>query len=256
MNLAFDITLVEGYKNNSQKARILTENWVKKNAFCPICGREKLCKFENNKPVADFYCDDCKEIFELKSKNGNFSNTINDGAYSTMIERITSNTNPDFFFLTYNIKNYMVENFLIIPKYFFTPNIIIKRPSLAPTAKRAGWVGCNINLKTVPEDGKVFIVKQGEQIDKNIVVNKIKKNIFLKGQEVNSRGWILDIMRCVDKISKERFDLSDIYELEGYLHILHPNNNNIKAKIRQQLQILRDNNYIEFLGNGNYRKVR
>ena len=45
MNLAFDITLVEGYKNNSQKARILTENWVKKNAFCPICGREKLCKF-------------------------------------------------------------------------------------------------------------------------------------------------------------------------------------------------------------------
>ena len=78
----------------------------------------------------------------------------------------------------------------------------------------------------------------------------------MKGQEVNSRGWILDIMRCVDKISKERFDLSDIYELEGYLHILHPNNNNIKAKIRQQLQILRDNNYIEFLGNGNYRKVR
>ncbi|HHD16183.1 MAG TPA: restriction endonuclease, partial [Euryarchaeota archaeon] len=33
----------------------------------------------------------------------------------------------------------------------------------------------------------------------------------------------------------------------------HPNNRHIKAKIRQQLQILRDENIIEFIGNGLYR---
>ncbi|WP_369426147.1 hypothetical protein [Oceanotoga teriensis] len=32
----------------------------------------------------------------------------------------------------------------------------------------------------------------------------------------------------------------------------HLNNKNIKAKIRQQLQILRDNNILKFLGDGNY----
>ncbi len=255
MNLSFDLNLIERYKSNSQKARVLTEDWVKRNAFCPICGREKIFKCENNKPVSDFYCNTCKEIFELKSKKGNFSNIINDGAYSTMIERITSDTNPDFFFLTYDFQNYVVENFMIIPKHFFTPNIILKRPPLTSTAKRAGWVGCNIDLKSIPDDGKVFIIKKGVEIDKEIVVNKVNKNLFLKEQEVTSRGWILDIMRCVDRINKNEFQLSDIYVFEDYLHILHPNNNNIKAKIRQQLQILRDNNYIKFLGNGNYRKV-
>ncbi|MCI9138110.1 MAG: hypothetical protein HFH48_11245 [Lachnospiraceae bacterium] len=42
-----------------------------------------------------------------------------------------------------------------------------------------------------------------------------------------------------------------------YIEILqekHKNNHNIEAKIRQQLQILRDKGFIEFLGRGHYRK--
>ena len=250
----FNMKLVENYKSNSQKARILTEDWVNNNVFCPICGTEKIQKFTNNKPVADFYCENCKEIFELKSKNGKFTNIINDGAYSTMIERITSNSNPDFLFLTYSREKCRVENFLIIPKHFFTPNIISKRKPLAKTARRAGWIGCNINLTSIPQDGKIFIVKEGKEIPKRNVLNKIQKNLFLNQEQIHNRGWILDVMKCVDKIDKKEFLLSDIYYFEDLLHMLHPQNNNIKAKIRQQLQILRDNNYIEFLGNGKYKK--
>ena len=254
MNLMLNMRVAEKYQSNSQKARVLTENWVKNNAFCPICGTEKIEKFENNKPVADFYCEKCKEIFELKSKNGNFTNIINDGAYSTMIERITSNTNPDFLFLTYSNTRNMVENFLIIPKHFFTPNIILKRKPLAITARRAGWVGCNIDLKPIPKDGKIFIIKDGKEISKEKVLKRIQKNLFLKSEELKNRGWILDVMNCVDKIDKKEFSLSDIYKYEEWLYSLHPRNNNVKAKIRQQLQILRDNNYIDFLGNGKYLK--
>ena len=254
MNLMFNMKLVDNYKSNSQKARILTEDWVTNNVFCPICGTEKIQKFENNKPVADFYCENCKEIFELKSKNGKLSNIINDGAYSTMIERITSNSNPDFLFLTYSREKYRVENFLVIPKHFFTPNIILKRKPLAKTARRAGWIGCNINLTSIPQDGKIFIIKEGKEIPKSSVLNKIQKNLFLNQQKIGSRGWILDVMKCVDKIDKKEFFLSDVYYFEEWLHMLHPQNNNIQAKIRQQLQILRDNNYIEFLGNGKYSK--
>ena len=158
MNLSFNTRLADGYYSNSQIARILTEDWVKQNSYCPNCGSLPLNEFANNKPVADFYCDSCSEEFELKSKIGVLTNTITDGAYSTMIERITSNQNPNFFFLTYT-KTWSVNNFLIIPKQFFTPEIIIKRKPLSATARRAGWVGCNIDISKIADSGKVFIVK-------------------------------------------------------------------------------------------------
>ena len=55
MNLSFNIKLAEGYQSNSQIARILTENWVLNNSYCPSCGYLPLNEFENNRPVADFY---------------------------------------------------------------------------------------------------------------------------------------------------------------------------------------------------------
>ena len=114
MNLRLNTKLAEGYSSNSQIARILTENWVKENSYCPCCGKTSLNEFENNRPVADFYCKYCLEEFELKSKNGSLSNKINDGAYSKMIERINSSQNPNFFFLTYT-KQWSVNNLLLIP---------------------------------------------------------------------------------------------------------------------------------------------
>lgn len=102
MNLSFNLKLAEGYQSNSQIARVLTENWVLDNSYCPSCGDLPLNEFENNRPVADFYCKKCSEEFELKSKGGKLTNTITDGAYSTMIERISSENNPNFFFLTYS----------------------------------------------------------------------------------------------------------------------------------------------------------
>jgi type II restriction enzyme len=102
MNLNFNKELAIGYNSNSQIARVLTESWVKINSYCPSCGEKPLSDFENNRPVADFYCIKCSEEFELKSKSGKFSSTITDGAYDSMLKRITSDTNPNFFFLTYN----------------------------------------------------------------------------------------------------------------------------------------------------------
>ncbi|MCF8322604.1 MAG: restriction endonuclease [Flavobacterium sp.] len=254
MNLNFNTKLAEGYSSNSQIARILTENWVKENSYCPCCGEISLNEFKNNEPVADFYCKKCDEEFELKSKNGKFSNTIADGAYSTMIERINSNQNPNFFFLTYS-KKMIVENFLIIPKQFFTTEIIVKRKPLSDTAKRAGWVGCNIDISNVAEAGKVFLIKESKLIDKKNVETSFKKTLFLRDKTSDSKGWILDLMTCIDLIKKDAFTLDDIYKFEEKLKVKYPNNNFIKDKIRQQLQLLRDKGIIEFNGRGNYKKI-
>jgi type II restriction enzyme len=254
MNLNFNTKLADGYSSNSQIARILTENWVKENSYCPCCGETPLNEFENNRPVADFYCKKCNEEYELKSKSGKFSNTINDGAYATMIERINSNQNPNFFFLTYS-KKMSVENFLIIPKQFFTTEIIVKRTPLSETARRAGWVGCNIDISNIPEAGRVFLVRDTKPIDKEIVEILFKKTLFLRDKSSDSKGWILDLMTYVDMIKKEAFTLEDIYKFEDKLKIKYPSNNFIKDKIRQQLQVLRDKGIIEFVGRGNYKKI-
>lgn len=254
MNLALDTSLSKGYKSKSQIAKVLTEKWVSENSYCPRCGNFYLNKFEANRPVADFFCNDCEEQFELKSKKRSFSRTIADGAYSTMIERINSENNPNFFFLTYT-ENWTVNNFLIIPKQFFTPDIIIKRAALGTTARRAGWVGCNIDVSQIAEADKVFLIKDNKEVNKEVVKETFNKTLFLREKTKLAKGWILDIMNCVDLIKKGSFTLDEIYSFEVKLKQKYPNNNFIKDKIRQQLQILRDKGIIEFVGRGKYRKI-
>lgn len=254
MNLHFDINLANKYNSNSQIARVLTENWVLNNSYCPSCGELPLNEFENNRPVADFYCKKCNEEFELKSKSGKLSNKITDGAYSTMIERINAENNPNFFFLTYT-KQWTVNDFLIIPKQFFTPEIIIKRPPLAETARRAGWIGCNIDISKVADVGKIFLIKNSKTINQEIVKETFNKTLFLRTKNKDAKGWILDVMNCIDSINTEKFTLEDIYKFEEKLKLKYPNNNFIKDKIRQQLQFLRDKGIIEFSSRGNYKKI-
>lgn len=70
-----------------------------------------------------------------------------------------------------------------------------------------------------------------------------------------SKDWFEDVYDCVKKIDKDIFTLEDIYEYEELLSSLHPNNNNVQAKIRQQLQYLRDIGKLEFIdNNGTYKK--
>ncbi|HIT35518.1 MAG TPA: restriction endonuclease, partial [Candidatus Faecousia intestinavium] len=45
------------------------------------------------------------------------------------------------------------------------------------------------------------------------------------------------------------------YAFEEELILKHPDNHNIRAKIRQQLQQLRNRGIILFLGNGQYQKI-
>jgi type II restriction enzyme len=222
-------------------------------AFCPNCGNV-LSQFENNRPVADFYCKHCSEEYELKSKHGEVGNKIVDDAYATMIERLISDNNPNFFLLSYDKTTFSIRNFLAIPKYFFVPNIIERRTALSPTTRRAGWIGCNIVMNSIPELGKIFYVQNGVPKNKYEILDRWNKTQFVKSTgNIEAKGWLLDVLVCVEKIKKREFSLDDVYVFEGYLKARHPFNNNIRPKIRQQLQFLRDKGVIEFLGRGQYR---
>ncbi len=254
MNLSFDIKLADEYTSLSQKIRVLTEDWVDRQVYCPNCGHLDINKYGSNKPVADFFCTNCREDYELKSKKNSIGTKIVNGAYRTMIERLQSTNNPNFFLLNYNLRDFSVLNFLVIPKHFFVPDIIEKRKALSQTARRAGWVGCNILLQSIPQTGKIFFVKNRQIESRERVIENWQKTLFLREEkEISAKGWLLDVMNCVEKLGSKEFALDEVYAFENFLNKKHPENKHIKDKIRQQLQVLRDKGYLKFVERGRYR---
>lgn len=253
MNVNLDTTLTDSYTSNSQKARVMTESWVLHEIYCPSCG-SGVDEYENNKPVADFYCGKCAEDFELKSKQGRIGKKVSAGAYSQMIKRINSAQKPNFFFMGYMVEMWNVNDFFVVPKHFFVSEIVEKRKPLADSARRAGWIGSNILFSKIPKAGQIFYVENGKELAKKDVLKKWQKTVFLRQvKKADAKGWILDIMNCIDELNKKEFTLQDMYSFENDLSKIHPENKNIKPKIRQQLQFLRNKDYLEFLGDGLYR---
>lgn len=144
---------------------------------------------------------------------------------------------------------------MMVPKYFFSTEIIEKRKPLSDTARRAGWTGCNILIKQIPEEGRIYIVKDEMEIPRKDIISKVKKTDFIKQYKLEARGWVLDVLNCVNQIEGRDFNLEQMYSFEQVLALKYPNNTHIKEKIRQQLQILRNKGIIEFRGRGNYRKI-
>ena len=60
-------------------------------------------------------------------------------------------------------------------------------------------------------------------------------------------------MKCVELIGKNEFQIEDVYAFENRLSQIYPDNRNVKPKIRQQLQVLRDQGYLDFVSRGYYR---
>ncbi len=243
------------FTSASQNARVWTEGWVSQRLYCPSCGAASLSKFINNSPVADFQCVACAEEFELKSQKTRIGAKVVDGAHRTMLERMAATNNPNLILMSYHPARLAVTNLLVVPKHFFVPEIIERRKPLAPTARRAGWVGCNILLNAVPDAGKIFLVRNGELAPKDDVLEQWRRTLFLRDERLEARGWLIEVMKCVEMIGRSEFTLADVYAFEDRLSRIYPGNNNVRPKIRQQLQVLRDNGYLEFIGRGEYRLV-
>ena len=222
-------------------------------AYCPHCGNPKISAFPNNKPLADFYCTSCSEEFELKSQKGKFGAKVLDGEFNAKCERLAASNNPNLLLMNYDLKSLTVVNLFIVPKHFFVREIIEERKPLAATARRAGWIGSKILLDRVPESGKIHIVRGGIVRPKEAVLAEWQRTLFLRNELPDTRGWLLDVMKCVESLGKRDFTLDEVYAFEGQLRDLYPGNQNVKPKIRQQLQFLRDRGFIEFVSRGNYR---
>jgi type II restriction enzyme len=251
MNLQCRVELGHTYKSGSQIARVLSEDWCGRELYCVACNSDRLSSSKANTPAIDFICPVCGQSFQLKSLKAWNQRKIVDAGYDSMIRAIRSDKVPNLLVLQYSI-DWRVKNLLLIPSVFFSETIIEKRAPLSSNARRAGWVGCNILLDRIPEDGKIAVVSNGATVAEQQVRQEFSRIRRLANLPPAVRGWTLDVLTAVRKLGKTRFSLKELYQLEPYLQHIHPRNQNVRPKIRQQLQVLRDLGLIEFTSPGNY----
>jgi type II restriction enzyme len=240
-----------GYKSASQITRKITESWAEKNLFCVSCKASTLTSEAVNAEAVDFKCITCRAKYQLKAFKTWNERRIPDAGYDAMMRALRSDTIPNLLIMQYT-PDWIVHNLLLIPSFFFSPSAIQKRKPLSMTARRAGWVGCNILLSEIANDGKIKIISKGVSLSPDTVRMRYNFVRPLSQVEVKTRGWTLDVLRFVREIGRSQFSLADVYAFEGILADIYPENKHVRPKIRQQLQVLRDLGYLKFEGEGQY----
>jgi type II restriction enzyme len=201
----------------------------------------------------DYTCPKCDSPFQLKSQSRPFGARIVDAAYSQMKRAILTDCTPNLYVLHYDLTAWAVRTVILIPHFAFALSAVERRPPLAPTARRAGWIGCNILLDKIPAHARIPIVSEGTPHTPREVRASYNRLRPLEKLKVEKRGWTLDVLQVVQSLGKLEFTLADVYSHAHELAELHPANRHIQPKIRQQLQVLRDLGLLEFLGSGSYR---
>jgi len=244
MNLSMTGELASAYASGSQRARVVTEAWGEKNLYCPNCSSSELTRLRNNTKASDFSCPSCSFWYQLKGQQARIGNNINDGAYAAMLEAIRTDATPNFYFMQYDLDSWSVRNLLLVPSFAFPPSAIIKRKPLAVTARRAGWVGCNIALHRIPAEARIGVVMESRTVPEREVRARYRHVKPLGEIDAKQRGWTLDVLNAVRRLGKTQFTTSDAYVFARELEELHPDNRHVKDKIRQQLQMLRDRGFL------------
>ena len=108
----------------------------------------------------------------------------------------------------------------------------------------------------MPEAGKVALIREGVTLPKAEVLARFRETLFLREAGAQARGWLIEVLKAVEQLKSPAFTLDDVYAAEARLSALYPGNNNVRPKIRQQLQVLRDRGLIVFEGRGRYRMAR
>lgn len=170
-----------------------------------------------------------------------------------MKRAILTDRTPNLYVLHYDLTAWAVRTVILIPHFAFALSAIEVRPPLAPTARRAGWIGCNILLNQIPQDARIPVVAEGTARPAAEVRRAYKKLRPLEKAKAEKRGWTLDVLNVVRSLNKSEFTLADVYAHTKELASLHPGNQHVTDKIRQQLQVLRDDfGLIKFLTPGKY----
>jgi len=252
MLLRCDTSIADRYTSQAQISRILSEKWLESNGYCLSCESDSLRRSSANTKATDFTCPLCDQNYELKAFRVIPRNRLVDGAYTSLMGRILDGTVPTLMMMERN-EQWEIQNLTTVHRLFLTPEVVEQRKPLSLTARRAGWIGCNIRLDRIAIDARIEIISLGRFNNRNLVRKAFQKFGKLDEISPNKRGWTTLTLRIIRELQSAAFTLSDLYNKEEEFAHAYPGNQNVRPKIRQQLQVLRDLGYLEFLGSGVYR---
>lgn len=241
------------YHSRSQLARVATETWAEQNLYCPCCNASSLNALSANTQAFDFNCPNCTSSFQLKAQSRPLREKVTDAGYGAMRRAVERGRTPNLLLLHYRPDEWDVANLLLIPNFAFSLSCIERRPPLGPNARRAGWVGCNIVIASIPLDARIAMVLDRRPVPPREVRRRYARLRPLSRISPPARGWTLDVLNLLRSRGLGEFNLDEAYQLAPALQHLHPSNRHVREKIRQQLQVLRDAGLVEFHERGHYR---
>jgi type II restriction enzyme len=242
--------------------------------YCANCDSSSLGETPANNRAIDFVCPRCRASCQLKAKHSALGETVTDGAYAAMVATIREDRTPNLLLMRYDLATWEVRDLLLIPSFMFSESAIIKRKPLAATARRAGWVGCNIDLHRIAPEARIPIIAASSPTDPAQVRARYTRLKPIREIKTAQRGWTLDVLNIVRRLvtrssgresahfksqsrltsaATNEFNTADVYVFTRELEKLHPDNRHVKDKIRQQLQVLRDAGLLLHLGRGVWR---
>ena len=254
MQLTCDQSVAATYKSPAQRARVISEHWFHRNIYCLACESDRLCREVPNSIARDFHCGNCGHHYELKTFRRRPRASLVDGAYSSLVDQINSGAAPTLCLLERN-DFWCIRSLTAIHSSFLTPSVIEQRSPLGEHARRSGWIGCNIRLDLIPPDAEISVVANGTPNSKSETRRQFRKFLPLAQIRPERRGWTTLTLAIVRRIGKPVFSLADLYERNAEFSAVYPDNRNVSAKIRQQLQVLRDLGILAFEGKGLYRML-
>jgi hypothetical protein len=142
------------------------------------------------------------------------------------LNAIREDRTPNLLLMRHALATWEVRDLLLIPSFMFSESAVIKRPPLAPTARRAGWVGCNLDLHRIAPEARIPIVitrssgrepapspsRESRESQSRLtsaatiivppeeVRAKYKRVKPLKDISVTQRGWTLDVLNIVRRL--------------------------------------------------------
>lgn len=254
MNLQCNPELAAGKTSESQRTKLITEGWFTAEGYCLNCTSSRLVPTSSSTPFRDHTCPHCGHGYEMKSGRKRHTDTVQDGGYDSMMREILGKNLPALMLLQYT-PEWRVQRLLAIHPTFMTPKIVRRRktPHTRPRSEKKYWM-CNLDLSIVPPDAKIVVV-DGAVRPKATVREEFQRLNRFKELKAEERGWTGLVLAKIRKLEKIHFTSKDLYALEGEMHAVYPENSHIKDKIRQQLQVLRDLGYLEFVRRGEYRML-
>ena len=230
--------------NPADNARDVAEVWGEHNLYCPNCPSPRLTRKAQDS--SDFLCPECGLQFQLKGQKTRFGADIADGVYDLTLHAVKNNDAPCFFFVHYDMPSWTVIDVLLVPGFAIPPSAIMKR-------KTGG--GCNITLSRISPDARIPIVstiKASHSGDTECIMISRMEEVRMKFKHLKpladipskQRALALDVLNIIRRLKKTEFTSADFHPFEGELEKLHPDQTNLRDKIRKELLVLRDAGFL------------